>query len=193
MCVCVYLWRDRHILKSIWRVAKGIFHYNSPKPKQTWDKKLREIAPGVLPNGAKTCFVFFLSPIQRGLSGIYPALIKTMFQTTDVNRCSGGYIREKLLNFCIGVLQAPKKLPPEALFWVGCLLPVYSSNGTIFWWQTSFRGLVNIPRTRVLMGDVHFGRYDPIRCATVRFIVNSKLSKCSWPSRLSTTRISCTL
>ena len=58
-CVCVYLWRDRHILKSIWRVAKGIFHYNSPKPKQTWDKKLREIAPGVLPNGAITCFVFF--------------------------------------------------------------------------------------------------------------------------------------
>ena len=48
-CVCVYLWRDRHILKSIWRVAKGIFHYNCPKPKQTWDKKLREIAPGVLP------------------------------------------------------------------------------------------------------------------------------------------------
>jgi len=54
-----------------------------------------------------------------------------MFETTDVNQCPGAYTCEKFLNFCIGVLQAPKKLAPEAVFWVGCLLPAYSSNGTI--------------------------------------------------------------
>jgi len=26
---------------------------------------------------------------------------------------------------------SPQKLPPEAVFWVGCLLPGYSSNGTL--------------------------------------------------------------
>ena len=70
----------------------------------------------------KRVLFFFLSPIQRGLSGIYPALIKTMFQTTDVNRCPGGYIREKLLNFCIGVLQAPKKTAPRSAILGGMLV-----------------------------------------------------------------------
>ena len=48
--------------------------------------KMWKIARGVPPNAAKTCL--FLSPIQRGFSDTYSALISTMFETTDVNLCA---------------------------------------------------------------------------------------------------------
>jgi len=73
----------------------------------------------------------FLSPVQRGLSDTYSAPISIMFETTDTNWCAGAYTHEKFPNFHVGVLQTPKKLPYEAVFWVGCLLSEYNSNGTI--------------------------------------------------------------
>ena len=72
-----------------------------------------EIAPGV---GAKTRF---LSSIQHGLSDTHLSPISTVFETTDVNRCAGAYTREKFPNFCVGVLQAPKKLRRERYFGLG--------------------------------------------------------------------------
>jgi len=80
----------------------------------------------------KTCF--FPSPLQCRLLDTYrayPALISTISERTDKNWCPRAYVCEKFLNFCKGVLQAPKKLTMEAVFWVGCLLSAYSSNGTI--------------------------------------------------------------
>jgi len=77
-------------------------------------KKFRKITPGVPPNSAKT--VFFLSSIQRGLSDTYPALTSTTFEITDMNRCAGAYTHEK---FSRMGFASPKKLPPEAVFWVG--------------------------------------------------------------------------
>jgi len=35
--------------------------------------------------GAKTCFVFFLSPMQSGLSATYPAPILTTFEAKAMN------------------------------------------------------------------------------------------------------------
>jgi len=61
-----------------------------------------EIAPGVAPMAAKTCFVLFLSPIQRGLSATYPAPTLTAFEIKDVNRCLHAYTGKKFLNFCTG-------------------------------------------------------------------------------------------
>jgi len=44
-----------------------------------------------------------------------------MFETTDVNQCPGAYTCEKFLNFCIGVLQAPKNWPQKLYFgWGAC-------------------------------------------------------------------------
>jgi len=47
--------------------------------------------------------------MQRGLSATYPARISTIFEMTDVNRCSGGDRREKFPNFFTGRLQAQKR------------------------------------------------------------------------------------
>jgi len=68
---------------------------------RTHTRKMGEIAPGFLPQGAKTCFVF-LSSMQRGLSATYPAPISTVFETTDVNRFPHAYTGEKFFNFCTG-------------------------------------------------------------------------------------------
>jgi len=48
-----------------------------------FNKNNGEIAPGVPPQAAKTCF---LLSMQRGLSATYPAPISTIFETSDVNR-----------------------------------------------------------------------------------------------------------
>ena len=104
------------------------FGYNFPKPEricmqsgiEVWDhsahlhKKLWEIAPGIPPNGAKTCF--FLSLIQCGLLDTYPALMLTMFETVDMNRCAGAYTGEKFPNFCVEVLQASKNCSQKQYF-----------------------------------------------------------------------------
>ena len=89
-------------------IAEGYFGCNCPKPewirmlleykcgtKVHMHKKFPEITTGDPLNAAKTCFVFFLSPIQHGLSETYPALILTMFETTDVNWCTEVYICAK--------------------------------------------------------------------------------------------------
>jgi len=59
---------------------------------------------------------------------------------------------------------SPKKLPPEAVFKMRCLLPAYSSNSTVLGDSNQFGGLVDIERMcfckRVLIGDVQFGHYD---------------------------------
>ena len=54
--------------------------------------------------------VFFLSPIQPGLSATYPAPILTIFETKDVNWCPHAYISEKLPNFCTGFSRSQKQL-----------------------------------------------------------------------------------
>jgi len=41
-----------------------------------------------------------------------------MFETTGMNVSAGAYTRDKFLNFRVGV-RKPKKLPTEAVFWVG--------------------------------------------------------------------------
>jgi len=37
-----------------------------------------------------------------------------MFETADINQCAGAYTCEKFMNFCKGVLQAPKKTAPRS-------------------------------------------------------------------------------
>jgi len=90
------------------------FGYNFPKLEPVWmecglqvrghgvhsHKENGEIAPGVLPQNAKMCF---LLSMQRGLSATYPAPISTVFETTDVNCFPYAYITgEKFPNFCAG-------------------------------------------------------------------------------------------
>ena len=53
---------------------------------RTHTRTMGEIVPGVPPKGAKTCFVFFLFSMQRGLLATYPAPILTIFLKKDVNR-----------------------------------------------------------------------------------------------------------
>jgi len=64
--------------------------------------------PRVPPQGAKTCFVFFLLSMQRGLSATYPAPISTIFKITDVNRFPHAYTGEKFSNFCARDYLGPK-------------------------------------------------------------------------------------
>jgi len=98
-------------------IAEGFFGCNCPKPERIWmlleykcgtkvhmHKKFPEITTGDPLNAAKMCFVFFLSPIQHGLSENYPALILIMFETTDVNWCTEVYICEKFPNFYSAML-----------------------------------------------------------------------------------------
>ena len=47
-----------------------------------------EITPGIAPKDAKTCFVFVLLPIQRGLSATDPATILNAFEIKAVNQCA---------------------------------------------------------------------------------------------------------
>jgi len=65
----------------------------------THTRKMNETAPGVPSKGAKTCFVFFLPPIQSDLSATYPAPIMIIFQTQDMNHFAHAYTSEKFLNF----------------------------------------------------------------------------------------------
>ena len=72
-------------------------------------------------------------------SDTYAAPISTVFKTTGVNPSRS-----------VHPFASPKKLPPAAVFWVGCLLPAYSSNSTILC---------------LLCASVDgrwFGHYDPI-------------------------------
>jgi len=76
---CIYFWAS-------WR---GFTVIISPNPKlsgwnleykwwatvHTYTTKMGELASGVLPKSAKTCFVFFSVTIQCSLSAIYTALI----------------------------------------------------------------------------------------------------------------------
>jgi len=77
---------------------------------RTHVRKMGEIAPGVPPQGAKTCFVFLLSR-QRGLSAIYPVPISTIFETTDVNRFPHAYAGEQFPNFCAENFPGPQNSP----------------------------------------------------------------------------------
>jgi len=82
-----------------------------------------EIAPVVPPKGAKTCFVFFLSPSQRGLVDIYPAAISTIFETTDMNGVLNVHA-QKFPNFCLKVLQAEKTCPGSSNLGVVLIMSV---------------------------------------------------------------------
>jgi len=67
-----------------------------------------EIALGVLPKGAKTCFVFCVFSAMWP-SATYPTLISTNFEIKDVNRFPHTYTDEKFPNFCSGGYPCPKK------------------------------------------------------------------------------------
>jgi len=60
-----------------------------------------EIAQGVPPKGAKTCFVLLFS-MQRGPLATYPALISTIFEIKDVNWFLPTFTVEKFRNFARG-------------------------------------------------------------------------------------------
>jgi len=101
-----------------------------------------KIAPRVPPNSTKTHFVFFVSPIQHGLSDTYPVLISTVFETTGMNLCARAYTCDKFPNFCIGVLQDPKNCPQKHYFgWGACYQ--HTPEITHFGQSISFRGLVD--------------------------------------------------
>ena len=74
LCCVLHLWQINFIL----------FYFKS---RCALTQTLGEIAAGVPPTDAKTCFVFLLS-IQRGLSAICPAPILSIFEIKDVNRCA---------------------------------------------------------------------------------------------------------
>ena len=74
--------------------------------EHTGIKKLREVAP----KWHQKCFLF-CHQYNVAFQTLNPALILTVFGTSDLNWCAGVYTCEKFPNFCIGVLQAPKKLP----------------------------------------------------------------------------------
>jgi len=71
---------------------------------------MKEIAPRVQPHDAKM-FLFFLLSRQRSLSPTYPALISTIFETTDVNHFPHVYTGGKFSNFCMGDFPGPKNSP----------------------------------------------------------------------------------
>jgi len=75
-------------------------------------KKLQEIAPGggIPSKDAKTCFVFFLSPIQRGLSATYPAPILSIFLNKRRELVSACINHLKLPNFHTGFYRSQKQL-----------------------------------------------------------------------------------
>ena len=61
--------------------------------------KVGEIAQGVPPKGAKTCFAFILTQPTRPF-GHLPALISTIVETKYMIQCPHVYTGEKFLNFC---------------------------------------------------------------------------------------------
>jgi len=65
------------------------------------------VAPEVPPQGAKTCYCYFVIKATRP-SATYPAPISTIFETADVNRFPHAYTREKFPNFCPGNFPGPK-------------------------------------------------------------------------------------
>jgi len=140
------------MLFSLWGLRKGFsvitpqtwtdyLEYNCGATVRTRIKNLGKLPQGFHQLAPERCFVFFLSPIQHGLSYTYSALISTMFETTEVNRCAGTYTHEKFPNFFVGVLQAPKTAPSGVH-----VTSIQLKQHNIFGWQESFRGLVDIPR-----------------------------------------------
>jgi len=77
---------------------------------RTHTRKMGEIAPRILPQGAKTCFVFSVIKTTRPF-GHFPAPILTIFETTDVNCFAHVYTSEKFSNFCAWFFPGPQNSP----------------------------------------------------------------------------------
>jgi len=81
---------------------------------RTHTRKMGEIAPGVPPQGAKTCFVF----CYQGNAAFrpHPALISTVFETTNVNRFPHVYTGGTFSNFCAENFPGPKQTKIDTLW-----------------------------------------------------------------------------
>jgi len=157
----------------IWRftleVAEVFFGYNFPKPEricmqsgiEVWDhrahlhKKLWEIAPGIPPNGAKTRF-FSVTNTMRPFGHLSCTDVDDVWNNRRESMCRSIH-RWKISKFLRRGFASLKKLLPEAVFWVGCLLPAHSSNVTISGDRNHFRGLVDIPRMCLLYASFDRG------------------------------------
>ena len=160
-CTCYRL--EEPIMHLLWGLVEGFFSVLSP---QTWTdldetrnisegscctlntKNSGEIAPGVARKDAKTCFVFFLSPIQRELSATYPAPILTAYEIKDVTWCVHAYTGKNSKFTCRGFYRFPKQLKIgtfEEVFVIRLQLKQHNFGQ----WE-SFRGLVDIPRMCLL-------------------------------------------
>ena len=74
---------------------------------RTHTRKVAEIAPGVPPKGAKTCFVFFCHQCNTAFRPLIVHRFRP-FLKKDMNQCPHAYTGEKFPNFCAGVFQVPK-------------------------------------------------------------------------------------
>ena len=112
---CIYFgisWTCFSVITAPYRNLCGWnLEYKWRRTVHTRTRRVGEIAPGVPPQCAKTCFVFFLLSIQRGLSVTYPAPISTIFETTDVNRFPHACTGEKFPNFCARVFPRLQNSP----------------------------------------------------------------------------------
>jgi len=113
-----------------------------------------ELAPGVPPQGAKTCFVFFLLSMQRGLSATYPAPISTIFETTDVNRFPYAYTGGKFFQFQHRGFSKSQNSPKYGTVWYKpTTKPTFWRLYYLSWPNRIYVG-ININRNRLPLGNL---------------------------------------
>jgi len=152
--------RYDRILKSLWRVAEGFFHYNSPKLERIWmklcvgpqctsHKKWGNCLHGFCQTAAKRVLFFFCHQYNMAFGTHILHRLDHVWNNSHESVSRSVHLWE-ISEFLHSCFASPKKLPLEALFWVGVLITSVQFKRHIFGWRESFQGLVDIPRMCLL-------------------------------------------
>jgi len=130
-CICSHLGAVGVLVRLLTLPKRNRFGQNL---ECTWGttagnySKIGEIAPGV--SGLYRPKTFLCVTNALWLFEVYPSLISTIFETTDLNQCTVS-VRQKFPNFCAQGVHAPKMPICGVVILRDCMHGVCSSNGAI--------------------------------------------------------------
>ena len=156
--------RYDRILKSLWRVAEGfsittppnwngfgwncVLDHSAPRTKK-WGNCLH----GFCQTAPKRVLFFFCHQYNMAFGTHILHRLDHVWNNSHESVSRSVHLWE-ISEFLHSCFASPKKLPLEALFWVGVLITSVQFKQHIFGWWESFQGLVDIPRMCLLDLDL---------------------------------------
>jgi len=143
---------------------RRVFHYNSPKLERIWmklcvgpqctsHKKWGNCLHGFCQTAAKRVLFFFCHQYNMAFGTHILHRLDHVWNNSHESVSRSVHLWE-ISEFLHSCFASPKKLPLEALFWVGVLITSVQFKRHIFGWRESFQGLVDIPRMCLLDLDL---------------------------------------